>query len=327
MTSQNSSIFRSIEMCLFCGSRDHEIKITSVEDYYFGTDFGAHDFAQCQHCDSLWSTTQIKEEHIDKAYAVYYTHEAVIEPKFDLSLRSKIIQGYISARFGGDSSVSSTASMWLWQSMAKDPENVDWQLRFVPKAPAKILDFGCGNGHYISRLKQLGYEVYGIEPDPKAVEAAQELGLNVCTPDEAKGIFGNSTLDAITINHVIEHVPDPIETLQYFHSLLKPGGMIYIEAPNALASGLSVFGKYWRGLEAPRHFSIPSVKGLKKALSYTGFVFDRQIIPRKARLEVWPKSLEPIPHDLRSQYELKLSDVGVENLSNAEFIGIIAHKQ
>jgi len=83
----------------------------------------------------------------------------------------------------------------------------------------------------------------------------------------------------ITMSHVIEHLHEPIKTLEDCFRLLQPGGTLWIETPSIKALGYSYFHDKWRGLEAPRHLVLFSPDALKFALQKAGFVS----ISRQAR--------------------------------------------
>jgi 2-polyprenyl-3-methyl-5-hydroxy-6-metoxy-1,4-benzoquinol methylase len=55
--------------------------------------------------------------------------------------------------------------------------------------------------------------------------------------------------DAITMSHVIEHVPDPLASLDKCRRLLRLGGYLVLSTPNVRSLGHQRFGQSWRGLE------------------------------------------------------------------------------
>jgi SAM-dependent methyltransferase len=55
------------------------------------------------------------------------------------------------------------------------------------------------------------------------------------------------------MSHVIEHVPDPVETLTLCHDLLRPGGRLIVVAPNSESLGRRWFRRDWLGWDVPRH--------------------------------------------------------------------------
>ena len=83
------------------------------------------------------------------------------------------------------------------------------------------------------------------------------------------------TFDHITLVHVLEHVPNPLDLLARLFAWLKPVGTLFVEPPNADATGPAILDQYWRGLEAPRHFALPTRGALTGALEHAGFAIAR----------------------------------------------------
>jgi 2-polyprenyl-3-methyl-5-hydroxy-6-metoxy-1,4-benzoquinol methylase len=74
--------------------------------------------------------------------------------------------------------------------------------------------------------------------------------------------FEPASFEAITFNHVIEHLVDPIATLQHSAGLLAPGGRIIITTPNVRSWGHRRFGASWLGLDPPRHIHLFTPRSL-----------------------------------------------------------------
>lgn len=131
----------------------------------------------------------------------------------------------------------------------------------------KILDVGCGNGLFLYNLKRFGaFDVYGVDISDYAVRQAREkLSLfNVNSGLLEEQSFSDNFFDVITLNHVIEHLPDPKKTLLEVGRILKPKGLLIITTPNAASINLKIFGQYWFALETPRHLNIFSTRSLSK---------------------------------------------------------------
>jgi SAM-dependent methyltransferase len=135
----------------------------------------------------------------------------------------------------------------------------------------RLLDVGCGNGSFLDQMRQLGWDVTGVEPDGAAVTVAREkLGLRVFEGSLEEAGLPGGHYDAITMNHVIEHLPDPIVTLKECHRVLRPGGKLIVATPNINSMGSQVFGEHWRGLEVPRHLHLFCPQSLRMAAERAG---------------------------------------------------------
>src|SRR5262249_14623991 len=88
-----------------------------------------------------------------------------------------------------------------------------------PTWRGRVLDVGCGNGELLTRLKNFGWEVAGMEPDPTAASLARmHFGIDVRGRMED---FEDASFDVITLSHVIEHLPSPLATLARCLRLLR----------------------------------------------------------------------------------------------------------
>lgn len=158
----------------------------------------------------------------------------------------------------------------------------------------KILDFGCGAGSLLNRIKESGGEAYGVDFD-------QALIVNLSNKFDSKHVklaknvsdFGDKFFDAIILNHVIEHVPDPGSTIKTLHSLLKDGGVVVIATPSISSLGSHIFGSRWRGLEIPRHRVIFSPKSLRNILTSNGFLVERIIFSTRMSRGIFVSSIAP----------------------------------
>lgn len=101
-----------------------------------------------------------------------------------------------------------------------------------------VLDFGCGTGSLLTELA-LAFpdsHFYGFDPGPDAALAAQSartLGLSNLTVQGLEDCFDKGPYDLLILSHVLEHIVD-LEVIGVLKTLLKPGGWVYVEVPDAL---------------------------------------------------------------------------------------------
>ena len=82
-------------------------------------------------------------------------------------------------------------------------------------------------------MTQLGKTVTGIEPNVGyAAYCREELGLEVRTAHLAHDLFPPGQFDLIRMNHVLEHLNNPVKYLGEIASWLAPDGLLYVEVPN-----------------------------------------------------------------------------------------------
>jgi 2-polyprenyl-3-methyl-5-hydroxy-6-metoxy-1,4-benzoquinol methylase len=135
-------------------------------------------------------------------------------------------------------------------------------------------------------MKQLGWEVAGIEKDAKAAELARSLSkVSVHMGSLEDAPFEEASFDAITMNHVIEHVANPIGFVSMAARFLKPGRQMVIVTPNIQSLGSRFFKKGWYPLDPPRHLVIFSPQSLKMCLEKTNMFKQIKVVTlsRKSR--------------------------------------------
>jgi 2-polyprenyl-3-methyl-5-hydroxy-6-metoxy-1,4-benzoquinol methylase len=156
-----------------------------------------------------------------------------------------------------------------------------FQLEELAKLPpGRLVDVGCGNGDLLAFARQLGWHAIGLELDPAAVRAARTAGLDVIEGSYVRLAELKGELDCIICSHVLEHVHDPRDMLVTLAEALRPGGVLLLSLPNAASVVRQYFGDDWRGLEAPRHLTIPSMHQLEAALHQLGFTVKQRPLTR-----------------------------------------------
>jgi SAM-dependent methyltransferase len=180
--------------------------------------------------------------------------------------------------------------MWLGWERRQRFDKFTGYLRYPGKNP-RLLDIGCGNGCFLLQMQTLGWEVSGIEPDPKAAAAATASGLNVKVGLLQDHSLPEAHYDAVSLNHVIEHLHDPVATLRICRKILKPGGSVFIATPNFAAGGHRLFGSDWFPLDPPRHLVLFTPESLRRALRTAGLEPDPAIRLRLAAKEMFMRSV------------------------------------
>lgn len=148
-----------------------------------------------------------------------------------------------------------------------------------PLPPAtRYLEVGCGSGASVRAASDLGWEATGIDIDPELIATGiEQHGADLhCTPLLLGG-FEFESFDFIRLRDVIEHLPDPYESLLEIHRLLRPGGIALFVAPNegALLNRLRLLLGFKRGMiawaEPPHHIHGFNPATLQRILKRAGF--------------------------------------------------------
>ncbi len=100
------------------------------------------------------------------------------------------------------------------------------------KNQGRLLDVGTGDGRFLRVCRDAGFSVEGTEVSSAGAAYAQRQGFEVKMGQFTAIDLPGSSFDAITIWHVLEHVPDPAAVLRKAHSLLRADGVLIVAVPN-----------------------------------------------------------------------------------------------
>ena len=198
-------------------------------------------------------------------------------------------------------------------NLFKKKATYGWNERF-PKyvKNGKALDIGCGNGTFLSFLKYYGWDVSGVELNPKAAEVAQNhLGVEIFVGELEDASFEENSFDFIMLSHVVEHIPEPLEFLKLVFSLLKKGGTIYAEVPNYESFSQKYSQQCWYAWETPRHLLMFSPKTITELFEKAGFTVTKTNT-RVENLLAWDntyKQEEKIGHKISTRPYTPLLDI------------------
>lgn len=140
-------------------------------------------------------------------------------------------------------------------------------------APGAILDIGCATGstNYpygengsLRQLKGKGWRVSGLELSETAAQVARGHGIEIHMGRLCDLTSIKERYDVIRFNHVLEHSVSPTSDLMIAATLLKRDGRLIVSGPNIESAAFFLFGKYWSGLDLPRHFYHFSPATLRK---------------------------------------------------------------
>jgi SAM-dependent methyltransferase len=137
----------------------------------------------------------------------------------------------------------------------------------------RLLEVGCATGAFLNTMRAAGdWEVYGVDISEHAVTYARErLGLNVFLGQLAEAQFPADYFDAVVMWDVLEHLPNPKAALGEVRRVLKDGGWLIFRVPNLDSWDAKLFGPYWAGFDAPRHFTTFSMATVRRLLEAVGF--------------------------------------------------------
>jgi len=180
---------------------------------------GSFQMVVCNICGHRTLQGNFSSEEIRKLYSEYYPRSSFAIENFRPARGAFGFNAWLSG-------IKRCAYLWV-------PENV------------RVLDIGCGFGETLAYHKARGCEVYGVEADENILRVAKMFGFNVHFGIFDPNRYEADFFDYVTLDQVIEHVTDPVETLCGITRVLKPEGTVILSTPNASGWGAKLFGRRW----------------------------------------------------------------------------------
>jgi SAM-dependent methyltransferase len=117
----------------------------------------------------------------------------------------------------------------------------------------RLIEIGCAYGFLLHEAKRC-FEVAGIELADGAAARCRNNGLNVLTGTAtAENLSRLGSADVFVLLDVLEHLPDPFDTLAHCASYLKPGGVIVLTTGDFGSQFARLAGARWRLMTPPQH--------------------------------------------------------------------------
>jgi len=164
------------------------------------------------------------------------------------------------------------SSFWVeWFESRNNEATLSRLKKFLPRTK-RLLEIGVGSGSFLNSAKELGYDVYGCD---LSVPICRQVEKNIGVPMHCGPLStisaGEGTFDVVVMNHVLEHVQQPVEFLQDVHQNLTTGGIVHIAIPNIACWEAYLTG--WTSYE-PYHLTYFDRHSLVRAIEAAGFSVD-----------------------------------------------------
>jgi len=140
----------------------------------------------------------------------------------------------------------------------------DWIRGQLPPGARRVVDLGCGGG---ALLSVIGVErVLGVDVQPDGLRHTRRrfAGVSLLCGSAERIPLADATVDAITLQHVIEHLPDTSAAMAEWFRVIRPGGTLLIQTPNAAFTDPSIF-------DDPTHLHLFTAAELEEAIHGAGF--------------------------------------------------------
>ena len=249
----------SQEACYLCGSLSivmsknrRAIKFKRIHKYF-----------KCADCNGYSMFPKLNVEEINDLYSTKYIEN-------------------VNPEFNSQEQITENRFLKLLEALEQ----------FDDKEAKRFLDYGCGSSAEVVTLaSKLKYQSFGVEVEESTRQKAKmESGCKIYSPEEV--LVAGHRYDIIFLGDVLEHLNDPLATLNQLSALLAPEGLLIIQGPldgaltvsnlllsvkaNALSKSPSMFPPY--------HVSLATKDSIAKALNINEFVIQKMLITEP----IWP---------------------------------------
>lgn len=229
--------------CNLCGSNDFKILFKGRDMVHKKK--GLFTVVKCNNCDLVYINPRPNSTIISEYYPDEY---------WDISEDDKNMKTHFK------------------EFIHKFINKISYKITIPPQYGGKILDIGCGDGKGLLKLKESGWETYGVETSDLAADyVRRKYNINVITGTVEDAVFKDEFFDVIILSHVLEHISNPKTTLLEINRILKNGGILVISIPNVDSFEAKTFKKYWTAWELPRHLYHFTPTTIYSLLNSTGF--------------------------------------------------------
>jgi len=119
-------------------------------------------------------------------------------------------------------------------------------LKYIRPAGKKFLDVGTGNGYMMEVAKEAGFEVWGTEISSAAIAIAEKKFPGKIFEGRLENtVYIDDFFDVISLTDVLEHLPNPRETIREVERILKPDGYLFLISPDTDSIWRTLLGKKW----------------------------------------------------------------------------------
>jgi 2-polyprenyl-3-methyl-5-hydroxy-6-metoxy-1,4-benzoquinol methylase len=265
-----------LDSCPVCGLHSRTLRFSGIKDRISGTR-GQWDYYQCRDCGVFYIDPRPTSKTIARAYNDYFTHSVFRERERvawtdQMALRMR--NDYLKWKYGHNKEPTLNGGRWLMY-LLPPWLRLEWDhyARHLPKPKLgnnRLLDVGCGNGHFLAVAQSAGWECHGVDFDPKAVETVRGRGMQVALGSLEGQQFLANFFDAITLSHVIEHIHRPKDLLKECVRVLKPGGTLWVATPNVASFIRKWFQRNWLAYSPPHHLILFDPQSLRRLIEELG---------------------------------------------------------
>lgn len=259
--------------CPLCGSDDYRVVIEAAKELYNGMD-EYFDVVKCRQCKMVWTNARPTADTMGYFYpdsAGYFSSS--IEIPHPAGGGASAMAELLVKEFGYPENIFLGRSSFFRPTAPILRRRV--KLTHIPQwvENGSLLDIGCAYGRYLSGMRELGWDVHGIELNQASVSFAQnKLGLK----NVRQGLIDNidlpqNSFDVIHGSMVLEHFHNPVEALKNMRNAIRQDGQLVVSVPDFSGLEARCFGRNSYTLQVPQHLNHFNLVTIEKMLSRSGF--------------------------------------------------------
>lgn len=248
---KQSNNLENVAECPICAEKDRKTFLSCKDNTVSKANF---EIVECSKCGFAYTSPRPAENDL----GMYYESDEYIS-------HSNTSKGIVSR---------------LYQMVRK--HTLKKKLALINREGKKgaLLDIGCGTGEFLNTVNLDGWKTIGIEPSPSArKQCIENYKLDVREENDLNNLQPKS-FDAITMWHVMEHVPHLRERVQKLKDLLKDDGVLVVAVPNRNSHDAKYYRENWAAYDVPRHLWHFRAEDMRTLMSGFGFEV-KQILPMK----------------------------------------------
>lgn len=229
---------------------------------------------KCNICNGETTEIEVKEQMLGTNEKFVYnqcvncghTHLSSLAPDLKKYYNKDEYYSFQHSPFSSTSTFSKLKTGLRKVSFLSSPFKAVLSLPGISKS-STILDYGCGAGDFVKELIDLGYNnTKGY--DPYLSEDTRQNGILYLTNDLTR--FQNSKWDLITLNHVLEHLENPVSVLKSLSLLLSDKGKLILRFPVIDSYAFEKYKENWVQFDAPRHINLFTRKSIRLVIEQAG---------------------------------------------------------
>lgn len=231
--------------CVLCNSKNYTIFLKKTEDFEYGME-EKFQLAKCSGCGLIFLVP--------------------------LPTTKKLLSFYPPSYHCYNNPLSRFTKLLLIYSQKRQTRRI---VELI-STEGKILDVGCSSGEHFDVFKKVGnWQLLGVDFNQEVVEKGRRKGREIYCSTLEEFSYTKESFDLIIMDHLLEHVANPVVCLKSAYRLLKKDGYLIGSLPNINSLDRLFTCRYWGGYHFPRHVYHFTPETLTKLFEKCHFKMER----------------------------------------------------